>query len=90
MGRQTYYLLLIQGKEFLKTSMILYLNVFTQLDDFMRGTGLGLPICRLLAEKFGGSLVIDADYTQRCCFVLRLPWVHKEVSDHRLHGFTHI
>ena len=65
MGRQTYYLLLIQGKEFLKTS-------------------------RLLAEKFGGSLVIDADYTQRCCFVLRLPWVHKEVSDHRLHGFTHI
>ena len=63
---------------------------FTQLDDFMRGTGLGLPICRLLAEKFGGSLVIDADYTQRCCFVLRLPWVHKEVSDHRLHGFTHI
>ena len=41
MGRQTYYLLLIQGKEFLKTSMILYLNVFTQLDDFMRGTGLG-------------------------------------------------
>ena len=58
--------------------------------DFMRGTGLGLPICRLLAEKFGGSLVIDADYTQRCCFVLRLPWVHKEVSDHRLHGFTHI
>ena len=27
MGRQTYYLLLIQGKEFLKTSMILYLNV---------------------------------------------------------------
>ncbi|EEB25785.1 hypothetical protein BACDOR_01832 [Phocaeicola dorei DSM 17855] len=56
----------------------------------MRGTGLGLPICRLLAEKFGGSLVIDADYTQRCCFVLRLPWVHKEVSDHRLHGFTHI
>ena len=57
---------------------------------FERGTGLGLPICRLLAEKFGGSLVIDADYTQRCCFVLRLPWVHKEVSDHRLHGFTHI
>ena len=58
--------------------------------QIMRGTGLGLPICRLLAEKFGGSLVIDADYTQRCCFVLRLPWVHKEVSDHRLHGFTHI
>ena len=57
---------------------------------FERFTQLGLPTCRLLAEKFGGSLVIDADYTQRCCFVLRLPWVHKEVSDHRLHGFTHI
>ena len=48
---------------------------FTKLDDFTQGTGLGLPICRLLAEKFGGSLVIDADYTQGCCFVLRLPWV---------------
>ena len=41
MGRQTYYLLLIQGKEFLKTRHDFVFERFTQLDDFMRGTGLG-------------------------------------------------
>lgn len=48
---------------------------FAKLDDFTQGTGLGLPICRLLAEKFGGSLVIDPNYTEGCRFILRLPLV---------------
>ena len=89
-GAADLLLIIDTGKGILKDKHDFVFERFTQLDDFMRGTGLGLPICRFLAEKFGGSLVIDADYTQRCCFVLRLPWVHKEVSDHRLHGFTHI
>lgn len=49
---------------------------FAKLDDFTQGTGLGLPICRLVAEKLGGSLVIDKDYTQGCRFILTLPLVY--------------
>mgnify|MGYP000381066324 CR=1 FL=1 len=73
-GAADLLLIIDTGKGILKDKHDFVFERFTQLDDFMRGTGLGLPICRLLAEKFGGSLVIDADYTQRCCFVLRLPW----------------
>lgn len=49
---------------------------FAKLDDFTQGTGLGLPICRLVAEKLGGSLVIDKDYVQGCRFILTLPLVY--------------
>lgn len=49
---------------------------FAKLDDFTQGTGLGLPICRLVAEKLGGSLVIDKDYTPGCRFILTLPLVY--------------
>lgn len=49
---------------------------FAKLDDFTQGTGLGLPICRLVAEKLGGSLVIDKDYAQGCRFLLTLPLVY--------------
>lgn len=49
---------------------------FAKLDDFTQGTGLGLPICRLVAEKLGGSLVIDEHYTEGCRFILTLPLVY--------------
>ena len=48
---------------------------FTKLDDFTQGTGLGLPICRLIAEKLGGTLVIDKEYTVGCRFILTLPLI---------------
>lgn len=47
---------------------------FVKLNDFTQGTGLGLPICRIIAEKLGGSLVIDSQYTAGCRFVLTLPF----------------
>ncbi len=49
---------------------------FAKLDDFTQGTGLGLPICRLVAQKLGGSLVIDGHYTAGCRFILTLPLVY--------------
>ena len=46
---------------------------FTKLDSFVPGTGLGLSISRLIAEKMGGSLMIDSTYTTGCRFILTLP-----------------
>lgn len=46
---------------------------FTKLDSFVPSTGLGLSISRLIAEKMGGSLLIDSTYTTGCRFILTLP-----------------
>ena len=47
---------------------------FTKLDTFIPGTGLGLSISRMIAEKMGGSLVIDSTYTAGCRFILTIPF----------------
>ncbi|MDR2885862.1 MAG: ATP-binding protein, partial [Rikenellaceae bacterium] len=47
---------------------------FAKLDDFAQGSGLGLSICHLLAEKMGGTLTIDANYISGARFVLTLPY----------------
>ena len=37
---------------------------FVKLDNFSQGAGLGLSICRIVAERLGGNLRIDKGYTQ--------------------------
>ena len=51
---------------------------FYKMNSFTQGTGLGLPICRSIAEKLGGSLHIDSSYTDGCRMVLTLPLVYAE------------
>ena len=51
---------------------------FYKIDSFTQGTGLGLPICRSIAEKLGGSLLLDSSYTDGCRMVLILPLVYAE------------
>ena len=43
------------------------------------GTGLGLPIARSIAERHGGTLVIDGDASGGC-FVVTLPLASLPVS----------
>ena len=35
---------------------------FEKVDSFMQGMGLGLTICKLVAERLGGTIVLDATY----------------------------
>ena len=45
---------------------------FTEVKDLMRGDGLGLPICALLAQKMNGSLALDSEYVKGARFVVDL------------------
>ncbi|SEF90324.1 ATP-binding protein [Parabacteroides chinchillae] len=46
---------------------------FEKLNDFAQGTGLGLPICWLIATKLGGQLYVDPDYTEGARFIFVHP-----------------
>ena len=46
---------------------------FAKLDTFSKVTGLGLALSRLIMERMGGNLVLDAQYTDGCRFMLTLP-----------------
>lgn len=46
---------------------------FSKLDEFKQGVGLGLDICRIIAQKLGGTIDIDPTYTNGARFVFTLP-----------------
>lgn len=46
---------------------------FKKLDSFQQGTGLGLNICRLIAEKLNGTVKLDCNYTKGARFLFILP-----------------
>ncbi len=51
---------------------------FSKLDEFKQGTGLGLNICRLIAERLNGEVMLDRSYTSGARFLLVLPVAEKE------------
>ncbi len=53
---------------------------FVKLDTFAQGTGLGLPVCRLIADKLGGSLRVDPDYDDGCRMIFEVPFDLPEES----------
>jgi signal transduction histidine kinase len=46
---------------------------FVKLDTFKEGIGLGLPLCRMLIEKLGGTVRLDTAYTKGARFIVTLP-----------------
>ena len=46
---------------------------FVKLDDFKKGLGLGLPLCRTLCKRLGGNVTLDKDYQPGARFVVTLP-----------------
>lgn len=55
---------------------------FGQLDhpiqQRVKGTGLGLPLSRKLAELLGGSLTVESEIDQGSTFLARIPCVYRE------------
>lgn len=46
---------------------------FVKLDANKQGAGLGLSICRLVAQSLGGKVYLDTRYTEGARFVLVIP-----------------
>ena len=47
---------------------------FVKLDDFKKGLGLGLPLCRALCKRLEGNVVLDKSYEgPGARFVVTLP-----------------
>lgn len=46
---------------------------FEKLDEHAQGTGLGLPICRVIIEQLGGKIWLDKEYVGGACFVFTHP-----------------
>lgn len=47
---------------------------FEKLDDYKPGAGLGLSICRVIADRLGGKVSIDASYTAGARFIFVHPY----------------
>ena len=48
---------------------------FVKLNTFKEGIGLGLPLCRTLAERLGGAIRLDTTYTQGARFIVTIPLI---------------
>ena len=46
---------------------------FNKLDKFKQGSGLGLNICRMIAERLDGFIDVDPSYTDGARFVFSIP-----------------
>lgn len=46
---------------------------FKKLDEFKQGSGLGLNICRIIAERLHGEVMVDKNYTKGARFLFILP-----------------
>ena len=45
---------------------------FVKLDSFKEGLGLGLPLCRAIVERLGGTVRFDTDYGPGARFIIEL------------------
>lgn len=52
---------------------------FYKIDEFAQGAGLGLSICKIITERFGGTISVDSCIGEGTRFTVSLPYI--PVSD---------
>mgnify|MGYP000261397000 FL=1 len=57
-----------------KEKLPLIFNRFEKLNDFVQGTGLGLPICQSIVERLGGKISVASEVGVGRPFVMTLPY----------------
>ena len=57
-----------------KEKLPLIFNRFEKLNDFVQGTGLGLPICQSIVERLGGKISVESEVGGGSTFVMTLPY----------------
>ena len=49
-------------------------NRFYKTDEYAKGTGLGLPICKAIVEKFGGKIWVESEEGKGSTFRYTIPY----------------
>jgi signal transduction histidine kinase/DNA-binding response OmpR family regulator len=74
-----------QGAGMTEAEVASLFTKFTRLESArtgnIRGTGLGLAVCRLIAGKMGGRVGVDSKPGEGSCFWAELPFVAKDAAD---------
>lgn len=62
---------------------------YVKLDNFSVGTGLGLSLCKNLAEAMHGKMEVISQLGRGSHFVFRLPYIHPEEAQHYMESRSH-
>ncbi len=58
-----------------------FVQIENPLQSQFKGTGLGLPLCRQLAQLLGGKIVVESKLEVGSIFTVTLPYVYSEVKE---------
>jgi signal transduction histidine kinase len=61
-----------------------FVQIENPLQNQFKGTGLGLPLCRQLAQSLGGSIAVESQLAVGSTFTLTLPCIYAELAEKAL------